>query len=99
MTNNYSTLLEALNGLQTEGYTEDFNQKNGLLKKLQATDHLQQNEYVIDKHFRFDECSDPSNQSIIYAITSNKDGTKGTLVNGYGIYSDQRSNLILEKMG
>jgi hypothetical protein len=99
MMDNYSTLLDAINGLQSEGYTEDFNQKIGLLKKLQATDHLQQNEYVIDKHFRFDECSDPSNQSIIYAITSNIDGTKGILVNGYGIYSEQRSNLILERMG
>jgi hypothetical protein len=76
---NYNTLLEAINGLKKEGYIEDC-QANGY--------KLFHDEFVVDKYFRFEDDTDPANQSIIYAIYSEKYGLKGMLVNSYGIYSD-----------
>jgi hypothetical protein len=88
----YSTLLDAIKGLTVEGYSEDFNLQRGNKKYNMLRD-----EFVIDKYYRFDENSDPSDQSIIYAISLVKDGLKGILVNGYGIYSEPLTNEILAK--
>ena len=53
---------------------------------------------MIDKHFRFDDDSDAANQSIIYAISSEKYNLKGVLVNAYGIYSEPMTDKMLEKL-
>jgi hypothetical protein len=40
----------------------------------------------------------PSDQSILYAISSDKYQLKGVLVNAYGIYSDPVTDEMLEKL-
>ena len=94
----YSTLLDAINGLKKEGYTEDFNLKQESIEYKKGNYQIFKNEFVIDKHFRFDDNSDPSNQSIIYAISSEKYKLKGTLVNAYGIYAEEMTNNILDNL-
>lgn len=51
---------------------------------------------VVQVH-RFEGMTDPEDQSVLYAITS-KNGVKGTLVNGYGIYSDPISDKLMAKL-
>jgi hypothetical protein len=41
---------------------------------------------------------DPSDQAMLYAISSTMHNIKGLLVNGYGIYSDDLSNEMLDKL-
>ena len=53
---------------------------------------------MIDKYFRFDVSSDASDQSIIYAISSQKHDVKGILINAYGIYSEPLTNEMLKKL-
>jgi hypothetical protein len=94
----YSNLIEAVNGLKVEGYTEDFNLQQNCLECRNAEFKIFHDEFVIDKYFRFDNDSDPSDQSIIYAISSSKYNLKGTLINSYGIYSETVTSEMLDKL-
>lgn len=94
----YETLSEAINGLRLEGYTEDFNlNRHGLALKGGVL-KLVHDEFHIDKYFRFEGDTDPSDASIVYAITGKKHHVKGVLVNGYGIYTESVTNEMAEKL-
>jgi hypothetical protein len=95
---NYSNVIEAINGLKKEGYTEDFNLKQNCLECRQGDYKIFHNEFVVDKYFRFEGDTDPTEQSIIYAISSEKYNLKGILINGYGIYSDPVTNEMLDTL-
>ena len=95
---NYDTLTQAIETLKTQGYTEDFNLRENCLLCMGGKKKLLPYEFEIDKSFRFDVDEDPSDQAVLYAISSTKHNLKGLLVNGYGIYSDDASNEMLEKL-
>ena len=90
------SLSTTLNTLKQEGYTEDFNlhpdciECNGL--------KLNSGEFVIDKVFRFEGESDPSDEAVLYAISSKDHTISGTLVNGYGIYSDAVTDEMIRAL-
>ena len=94
----YSSLIEAINGLKKEGYTEDFNLQQHCLECRNGQYKIFHDEFVVDKYFRFDVSSDAADQSIIYAISSEKYGLKGILINGYGIYTEPVTNEMLNKL-
>lgn len=95
---NYSNLIEAINGLKKQGYTEDFNLKRDCLECRDGNYRIFHNEFVIDKYFRFEADTDPAEQSIIYAISSPKYKLKGILINAFGIYSDPITNEMLDTL-
>ncbi|MFA4869995.1 MAG: phosphoribosylpyrophosphate synthetase [Pedobacter sp.] len=86
--NPMTTVSEILNKLKDEGYTVDFNLKESCLECEGNYLQLMPGEFEVDRTFRFEGLSDPADEAIIYAISSEKHGIKGTLINGYGIYSD-----------
>ncbi len=92
----YATLVEALNGLRKEGYTEDFNLLENCLDAGQFK--IFHDEFEVDKYFRFDVASDAADQSILYAISSPKYELKGVLVNSYGTYSDAIADELMDKL-
>lgn len=94
----YSTLLEAINGLKAEGYTEDFNLKENHIACSTGKYQLSPDDFKVDNVFRFEGNSDPEDQSVLYAISSEKFKVKGLLVNAYGIYSDNAANEIIKKL-
>jgi hypothetical protein len=94
----YETLSEAITALKQQGYTEDFNLKENCLECIAGRQELLPHEFNIDKSFRFDVDENPSDQAMLYAISSEMHKIKGLLVNGYGIYSDDVSNEMLEKL-
>ena len=95
---NYETLSQGIEALKKQGYIEDFNLKENCLLCIAGNHELLPHEFEIDKWFRFDVNEDPSDQSVLYAISSAKYNLKGLLVNGYGIYSDEASNDMLKKL-
>ena len=94
----YETLSEAIEALKQQGYTENFNLKENCLECIAGRQELLPHEFNIDKSFRFDVDEDPSDQAMLYAISSEMHNIKGILVNGYGIYSDDVSNEMLKKL-
>jgi hypothetical protein len=94
----YDTLLQAIEALRTQGYTEDFNLKANCLDCRDATIQLHPQDFDIDKIFRFYGLSDVDDESILYAISSDKYNLKGILVNGYGATSDPLTEDMVAKL-
>ena len=55
-------------------------------------------EFVVDKHYRFEGASDPADEAIVYAISSTTHNVKGILVNGYGTSSDQLTEGLIDAL-
>ena len=94
----FETLSQAMNALREEGYVEDFNMKQNCLECRNGEYKVFARDFEIDEYFRFEGMSDPDDNSILYAISSKKYGLKGQLVNGYGIYSEEITDEMLEKL-
>ncbi len=95
---NYETLIDAINGLKEQGYTEDFNLKQNCIECRNGEYQIFHDEFKIDKYFRFEGQTDPADESILYAISSEKYQIRGVLVNGYGISSEPMANEMLAKL-
>ena len=96
--NKYDTLSEKMNELRSEGYIEDFNLQQNCLECRNGQFKVFANEFKVDKYFRFEGASNPSDSAILYAISSNDDKVKGVLVNAYGIYSDPITDEMINKL-
>jgi hypothetical protein len=98
MKTDYGTLSQTINGLKAEGYTLDFNIQEDRLVCHHANTALSPDDFEIDGVFRFEGESNPDDEAVLYAISSTKDDTKGLLVNGYGISSDDASSALVQKL-
>jgi hypothetical protein len=99
--NSYVPLSGTLGQLREEGYVEDFNlHQNGLEcpnKQLKVFP----DDFKVDKYFRFEGSNNPSDQAILYAISSDRYQVKGVLVtalNASGIYSEPLTDELLQKL-
>jgi hypothetical protein len=92
------TLSETMNELRKEGYTEDFNLQQNCLECRNGEFKVFADEFKVDKFFRFEGASNPSDSSILYAISSDRKDVKGVLVNAYGIYSEPVTDEMMEKL-
>lgn len=98
MKESFGTLSQTINGLKKEGYSLDLNIKDQCIAGHQINTSLSPNDFEIDKVYRFEGESNPDDESIVYAISSPTFGVKGTLVNGYGISSDEASAALIERL-
>ena len=87
-----------MNELRRDGYTEDFNLQQNCLECRNGQFKVFANEFKVDKYFRFEGASNPSDSAILYAISSNDDKVKGLLVNAYGIYSNPITDEMIRKL-
>lgn len=96
--NEMTTLSRVLTVLKERGYTEDFNLTDTCLVCHGNSLQVFPDEFVVDKHYRFEGASDPGDEAIVYAISSTKHDIKGVLVNGYGVYSDKVSDKMIKAL-
>ncbi len=85
-TYNYNTLSEAVNDLQKRGYTHDFlisKDKECIYCQAHSLE-LSPDEFIIDEIYRFEEMSDPSDESILFAISSPVHDIRGLVINSFG---------------
>ncbi len=76
------TLSQVIDRLTSQGYTEDLNRpENNSLR-------LDPDAYRVDAVYRFEGATNPGDESILYALSSDSYGLKGILVNGYGLSAD-----------
>jgi quercetin dioxygenase-like cupin family protein len=92
------TVSEILNRLKTEGYTVDFNLSDNCLTCHGNSLQISPDEFLVDRHYRFEGISDPGDAAVVYAISSTKHDVKGTLVDGYGIYSDGLTQELIQAL-
>lgn len=96
----YETLSEAVNDLQKRGYTTDFlisEEKDCFLCK-QGTLELSPDEFCIDEVYRFEGMTDPGDESILYAVSSDKHNLKGLIINSYGADFGYRASQLVKKL-
>ena len=91
----YDTVSEAVKELKARGFTTDFNLESNCITCDDIRLHPE--DFEIVENYRFEGASDPADSAIVYAIES-KNGMKGVLVNGYGIYDDPMSSDMAKKL-
>ena len=84
-----NTVSQVMNKLKVEGYEVDFNLKKKHLECSGNDLKIYPGEFKVDQIYRFEGTSDPGDEAIVYAITSDKHNIKGILVNAYGVYSEE----------
>lgn len=94
----YGTLSQAINKLKLEeGYEYDFNLLDDQIEIKSEKETFGVEDFTVDKVLRFEGPSNPDDNAILYAITT-EGGKKGVLVDGYGISSGQISKKMLDKL-
>ena len=68
----YGTLSQTINALIKLGYNHDFNIQEECLVCHQINKTLSPEDFQIDKVYRFEGETNPDDQSILYAISSEK---------------------------
>ena len=98
MKNYLTPLSEVMNELRKRGYTEDFNLRTECIDCQAGKFILYPDDFNIDRFYRFEGESDPADQAILYAISSEKHNLKGILVNGYGASGDPLTDTMIRKL-
>lgn len=92
----YETLTAAIEELREKGYTYDFNQREKHLECKALEKKFSPQTFTIRHTYRFEGMSSAGDNSVLYAIEA-KDGTKGIMVDAYGVYADSLSPEMIEK--
>ncbi len=90
----YLTPEAALEGLARRGFTEQFEVVEGRLRAPGRGETFGPDEVTIREYHRFEGVSDPDDMSIVYAIET-RSGTRGTLVDAFGVYSNPAVGTFL----
>lgn len=97
MDRSYTSLSVAIQALQQEGYTEDFNLCDaGVENKNKKKIHPAMELNVV-AYYRFEGESNPADNMILYVIETTR-GEKGLLLDAYGAYSGNVSDEMLQKL-
>lgn len=89
------SLANCVNRMITDGYTEDFKVGEQGLESLNKQASYKPEQVQIVNFFRFEGMSDPDDNAVLYVIQTT-DGTKGTLIDAYGIYNDARTSRFMK---
>ncbi|MEO6718962.1 MAG: phosphoribosylpyrophosphate synthetase [Ferruginibacter sp.] len=95
---NYDTVVAALQGLKSKGYTLDF---NIAFDKITCNENgvcLNPDEFEITEVYRFEGATNPDDQDVVYAVESKDGSIKGSLTSAYGPYADSISNDMVQKL-
>lgn len=91
------TLAGVLDDLTRRGFTERFGVAGDGLRAAGSDRTFSADELMIREFHRFEGVSDPDDMSIVYAIES-RDGTRGTLVDAFGVYANPAVSRVLERV-
>ncbi len=91
-------MADAIRTLEKRGYTENLVPKFDHLTCQNGQIALYPKEFFIDEILRFEVASDPDDNSILYAITCRDKNIKGIYVESYGVYHEELSEAMLERI-
>jgi hypothetical protein len=98
MSRNYDTLSEAVNDLQARGYSDELTLREECVVCNGSNTSLHPDDFTIDEFHRFEGESNPSDESIVYAISSKKHNVKGVLVNAFGPEASSLTQAMVAKL-
>ncbi len=94
---NYETLSEAMNGLKEKGFTYEFDFKDSHLYNHDNSEEFSADQLKVVEIHRFEGMSNPDDSTILYAISCD-DGSKGLLVDAYGMYADPEKTAFMSEV-
>ncbi|HRD56915.1 MAG TPA: phosphoribosylpyrophosphate synthetase [Ferruginibacter sp.] len=94
----YDTVVAALNGLKSRGFSLDFNIAFDKLICSNSGTCLNPLDFEITEVYRFEGDTNPSDEEVVYAVESTNGSTKGVLHTAFGIYMDEVSPELLSKL-
>jgi hypothetical protein len=94
----YNNLVDATNDLMKRGYTANLSLEGDTIDDKAQKIKMTADDFVIDEFYRFEGATNPSDTSIVYAVSSPKYNLKGILVNAYGAYANNSSSVIEAKL-
>jgi hypothetical protein len=89
-------LTDELHRLEAAGYRENLSACFDHFEARSGEIQLSPSQVVIDDHIRFENTSDPDDQSIAYAVRDRETGIKGVYIESYGLYHDELSQQMIE---
>lgn len=94
---NYETLSEAMKSLKEQGFTYEFDFKDAHLITQQNNGEFKPHQLKIIEIHRFEGMTNPDDSAILYAIQC-EDGSKGLLVDAYGVYADTEKTAFIDQI-
>ena len=91
------SLTRTIDELGRAGFVEHFGMSGDGLRSFTSGRRYRAGEVVIREFHRFEGVSDPDDMAIVYALES-VNGTRGTLVDAFGAYSDPAVSAFMEKV-
>ena len=95
---NYDTVVAALTGLKSRGYTLDFNIAFDTIICDEKGICLNPNEFEITEIYRFEGDTNPDDEDVVYAVQSKDGAIKGSITSAFGIYADTVDTAMLQKL-
>lgn len=92
-----NTLSSCITKVVKDGYTENFSVSEDGMSSSTNEKIYHPNEVKIINFYRFEGQSDPSDSAILYVIET-ADGSKGTLTDAYGAYSDHSVDAFIKEV-
>ena len=94
----YDTITEALKDLKVRGFTIDFNIAFDKLICSKNEILLNPDGFEIAELYRFEGDTDPGDENVVYAIESKDKKIKGVIMSAYGVYAENTSNEMIQKL-
>lgn len=90
--------LEALGEFERDGYDKNIVARFDHFEVDSGAERAYPADFQVDEIVRFENTSDPDDQSILYAISS-RQGWKGLYLESYGLYHEEFSTEMIDKLG
>ncbi|XWN37821.1 MAG: hypothetical protein ROO71_02615 [Balneola sp.] len=93
----YKDLADAVESMKEKGFTHTYKiDENAITCEELEREFDIDNLKIVDS-YSHDSGTDPGSESTVYSIESN-DGVKGTLVLGFGMYSDPTKAKLIDRL-
>ena len=93
------TLVEAIDLLHADGYTEDFNLRGGVLDCTACHVGHEPEVGIIERQYRFEGPSNPDDNVVLFGVRCPSCGARGVVVSAYGPGADPEDLDWLTKAG
>ena len=94
----YDTVVGAINGLKERGYIINFNIAFDNIICVQDNICLNPSQFEITEVYRFEGDTNPSDEDVVYGVESKDGQMKGIITSAYGLYADNISTEMIQKL-